>query len=523
MKTTRLRSLNLALCLLASPIMAKKDNTHLKPTATKSIEYLQEEKKLLEDVVITNEPEIAQEIEVTRAALSNFVISTGATNTTLFSNPSAINNGLRDSHVNDAYKNVVAYAWCDNSTITNKTNSTLNVMVAIGSISSSGTLTLGKPINITKFTSAGLQAWDTAIAINRSNTKNIVVSYLLINYNNGTALPYRAYTNDGGLTWINGPMNVPPTGLHPEVGDNRGVSADKYGNIWYLATNLYDHAGNVINQPYFAVSSNGGQTFKRAYTVPLLPNFQLKTSEYDYPQFCFGGNGTGSYGLWFALDYYQNGSDIIPVVGFIPINGLNSFGSGTTIELSNFLDTQYVPSLTASADGKVWCEVLNFLQATNTTCPVSMRYKAPGAIGANYKGPWKVATVGSDFIDGNVHERSQPDDGYFNITVQGNVYDEARHALYTLVTDQVTPGSQNMYINMYISKTNGQTWSAPIAIASTTIANRGFASMALDPVSGALLIGWYDGRDDHMTYQNVKYYGCMIPSTTLTSLVNAVH
>jgi hypothetical protein len=502
-----------------STVYAKKDNTHLTPTqAVESTEF----ETVFHDQEITVQPEIRYHAADTRLPLQNIEISTGATNTTYFSNPSAVNNGLRDSHVIDAYDGTVAWAWADNATISNKTNNTLNVMVCIGKISTNGVVSIGMPINITQFTGANLQAWDTAITINRTNTNNIVVSYLLINYNNGTAVPYRAYTTNGGLTWINGPMNVPPTGLYPEVGDNRGVSSDKFGNIWYAATSLYDSAGYVVNQPYYAVSSNGGQSFTLAYTVPLLANFQKGISEYDYPQYCFGGLGDGSnaYGLWFALDYYQNGYDITPVVGFIPINGLNSVGTGTTLELpASFIDTQYIPSIAASADGRVWCEGMNFLYATRRSCPVGMRYKAAGAIGAHYQQPWTIALVGSAFIDGQVHEISQPDDGYFNITVQGNLYDETRQALYALVTDQVAPNSQNMYINLYISRTNGLSWSVPTALSTTTFANRGFASMALDPITGSLVVGWYDGRNDP-TYKSVEYFTTIIPSTTISALVN---
>ena len=116
-----------------------------------------------------------------------------------------------------------------------------------------------------------MQAWDTAVAINRTNPKNIVVSWGLLNHavSPVIALSYRAVSFDGGKTWpFNGLMNVPPTGNPATVGDNRGVSSDKFGNIWYSATNLFDNLGNLINQPYFAVSTDGGVTFTLAFTVP---------------------------------------------------------------------------------------------------------------------------------------------------------------------------------------------------------------------------------------------------------------
>ena len=67
--------------------------------------------------------------------------------------------------------------------------------------------------------------------------------------------------------------------------------------------------------------------------------------------------------------------------------------------------------------------------------------------------------------------------------------------------------SQNMRIYFVISRDNGQTWSDPIDIATTDFANRGFQSMALDPVTGNLVFGWYDGRNDP-TYQISSIFWC---------------
>lgn len=77
---------------------------------------------------------------------------------------------------------------------------------------------------------------------------------------------YRAASFDGGKTWpYNGPTNIQPaTGF----GDNRGTASDIYGNIWYLSSNYYDGVGNFINQPFFAVSTDGGITFEIVYTFP---------------------------------------------------------------------------------------------------------------------------------------------------------------------------------------------------------------------------------------------------------------
>ena len=91
----------------------------------------------------------------------------------------------------------------------------MNAFVAIGSINSDGTLTIGTPIQLSDF-APGIMAWDTAVAINRTNKNNIVVSYGVLN---NTASPhtyatYRAVSFDGGKTWpINGPTQYSTNGI----------------------------------------------------------------------------------------------------------------------------------------------------------------------------------------------------------------------------------------------------------------------------------------------------------------------
>ena len=77
--------------------------------------------------------------------------------------------------------------------------------------------------------------------------------------------------------------------------------------------------------------------------------------------------------------------------------------------------------------------------------------------------------------------------------------------------------SQNARLYFIISRDNGQTWSDPIDIATTDFANRGFQSMALDPVTGNLVFGWYDGRNDP-TFQSIQYFGAILPAAQLDAI-----
>jgi hypothetical protein len=458
----------------------------------------------------------------------NVQISLGTTEVAEFQNFSQFDNAIRDSHVNDAYDNVVAWTWTDNSNIPDKTTSILNTWVAIGRVDGK-TLTFDSPIQLTDYP-PNVIAWDTAVAINRTNPQNIVVSWERLDRTTPRPQPdnvtFRAVSFDGGKTWpINGLTNIQPTGGFG-AGDNRGVAADKFGNIWYLTTNLFDPTGTFqFNTPTFWISSDGGVTFTVAYTAS--PPINPEIDAYDYPQYCFGGDGQGNYGIWWTADYYYTSipgltfaTDIAPAQGFIPITGLGQYGAGSTLILFSLANTQYNETITASLDGRVWVESLTDT-AGSFIAPVVLRYKSPGPQDSNYAGPWEIG-MANEFFGGSLANLiSYPQRGNFPTSVQSNIYDDKRQALYALVTTQFPDYSQNMRIYFQISRDNGQTWSEPIDISTTDFANRSFTSMALDTVTGNLIFGWYDGRNDP-TYKTLQYFGAVLPANKLDKLVDAI-
>lgn len=444
--------------------------------------------------------------------------------------------GVRDSHVNDAFDNVVAFAWADNSNVPDKPNNsiTMNIAVAIGKVKD-GKLKMRKPMFIP--TPFNYYVWDTAIAINRQNKKNIVVSWLLIDSNSPAdgqpfSVLYRAVSNDGGKTWpINAPTNIQPTGFLPGTtipggaGDNRGVAADRYGNFWYLSTNFFDTAGNLINTPFVMVSSDGGVTFQLAYT---FNNTGFNTF-YDFPQFCFGGDGSGNYGTYIVVDTFPNfGPNGFPSIAFVPITGLGTWGTGEQTSLPQLLNNIFTASITASEDGRVWTYgSMAGLGPAEYPFPGSavnnntrLVFKSPGPLNMNYAGPWSAITFNA--LSGSLDIptwKSQPVFGMFQ-TVQNNLYDDKRKALYVILNAR-TKGKTGSMIYFLISRNNGQTWSNPIELSDTFCKNRGFPSMALDTTTGNLVFGWYDGRN----YDNgtgLNYYGAVIDSCTLTKMTEQI-
>lgn len=531
---------------------------------------------------------------------TNYVIDSGFTNTTQFTDIDITVDGVRDSHVNDAYDGVVAWAWTSNGNIDDQTNNVMNTFVAVGKVNASGTLSIGKPVQLTNFPS-DVAAWDTAVAINRANPNNIVVSYGLVN----DGLPCRAVSFDGGKTWpdpyeyiifsgsitgttltvdemflgtlevgqmlyaypdglsiiagtqitafgtgtggvgtytINIAQTVPPgafiiaspplNGVIPILeqnsfgfGDNRGISSDKFGNMWYLSSNAADDSSTYyINQPVFAASTDEGVTFEVVYTFPLLDpiEYPLGTYQFDFAQYCFGDDGFGNYGLWFVVDVV--GSDLVQELGFIPINGLGSFGapiiSGLLTSLTN---TNNVSNITASADGRVWWQGIPS-GGGSYILPQVINFKSPGGtLAENIAGPWDTLMfnqLGLFFAFQGVSVISQPYFGYFT-SPQSILYDDARQALYVIGAVRSPDFSQDMRIVFIISRDNGQTWSDPINLSTTNFANRGFPSMALDEVTGDLVFGWYDGRNDS-SYESLQYMGAIIPAAQLDVLVNRI-
>ena len=199
-------------------------------------------------------------------------------------------------------------------------------------------------------------------------------------------------------------------------------------------------------------------------------------------------------------------------MGFIPITGLGTFGSASFVMLNGLNNVITTVSLSASVEGRLWLEGT---YGANYS-PVEVIFKSPGPIDQNYAGPWSFEFTPTSYTT----LISEPIFGYLITAVQSCIYDDKRQALY-VISGATLDYSQDMFIYLLISRNNGQTWSNPIQIATTEKGNRGFQSMALDPVTGNLIFGFYDGRNDP-TFQAVQYFATVITASTLDKLVNEI-
>lgn len=356
--------------------------------------------------------------------ISNFIIQPAFTNISQFTG-AALDDGIRDSHVNDHYKNTLAWAWVDNSAQTDLSNNTIDCYVAIGKVRR-GKVVVGEPIRLTHLPT-GVGAWDTAVAINRTNPDNIVVSFGQYDYNGGDAALSVCVSNDGGVSWSS-PINIDPD--VKDFGDARGIIADRYGNFWFSTTSVKDN-GNAINLVFY-VSSDGGNTWSIVYNTTDSKN---STGTYDYPQVTVGYDGNGNYELWFVAAFTKNDGNYLGRLGFIPTTGLGQYGTGTFISLDQYPNTIGETSLTTSKDGTVYINsAIGSYDFVNNYYVNSLIVKTPGALDPNLVN--NVQTV-LNTTQNLTPSASYPVfyQSYFIGTVNNTIYDNHREALYIFYSE----------------------------------------------------------------------------------------
>lgn len=440
--------------------------------------------------------------------IKDFVIQPNFTNFTGFTGR-ALNDGIRDSHVNDSFDNRLAWSWTDNSAQTDKTNNQMDVYVATGHVCKDK-MKISKPIRLTNLPT-NVMGWDTAVAFNRINPKNVVVSFAILDHSvtPNTATLNVCVSNDSGHTWTS-PINIDPSVTF--LGDARGVIADRYGNFWFSSTSRNTDS-TIINLSFYA-SSNGGNTWTLIYQTTDSSDAD---GQYDYPQITVGNDGQGNYGLWFVSDFYNSNGDNIARLGFIPTTGLGIFGAGSYIILDKFVNQVTLCNIYVRNDGTVYLIGNPTISTYNTNYGANtLITKTPGILDSSLlTQPYTILNTGQNLLPTS----SYPVDifGYFIDTVNDTIYDEERKALYTVFSEQPNGGSQDIYLYMVVSFDNGITWSEKIQLATTNKNNRGFSSISLD--NGALSLGWYDSRKSKDSTSE-QYYGAYITKKQLDKFIN---
>ena len=249
-------------------------------------------------------------VKPSKKLCDNIVLSTGPTNTTQFTSRVSANEGFRDTHFNDAFDGVLAWAWTDNSMVADKTNGTMNCMVAIGKVGKDGKLQIGAPIQLTDFPPEQL-AWDTSVAINRKNPDNIVVSYGFIDNNFPT----------NAILTVDSPASI--------AGDYQGLAGLLFPLPWHVP-----NAAIVPADPLNADTPlvNGAQI---AGNIALIAADGFQTGSVNKCNNAFNAGAIGAiiYNNSNAFSSLINGSPFIPSMlvtldtGLAILNNLPVVGS----------------------------------------------------------------------------------------------------------------------------------------------------------------------------------------------------
>lgn len=244
--------------------------------------------------------------------------------------------------------------------------------------------------------------------------------------------------------------------------------------------------------------------------------------------FLTGTGGVGTYTVSIA--------PATPVAEGVIYAGILPIGPAIgPVELWSFNATQDTSSPVASNDGRFWVQAYSLIYAPlQSTLNMTVRYKSPAnanytdVLADNYAGPFLVSAqsdvnyIGPPF-PANL---SYPEFFYFN-NFRNLIWVEKYNALLSITMVQPTgyaldtATSQKIYLLFRFSRNNGLTWSDPIYVRNDNAGNAGMQCMALDPVTGDLVISWYDGRGDP-TFTSIQRYGTVISAKQLEKMIERV-
>ena len=294
----------------------------------------------------------------------------------------------------------------------------------------------------------------------------------------------------------------------------------------------------TVNYPAAIGATNIYASFPPIGPLPLTGNTATVTAPATFPSGTIQVNSTAGFSTIGTL-LLPNGSTVV-YNGMTPTSFTGvTFGQGslsvgdvlvepsTPSFLFQFSNQTDGPSLAAAKDGRVW--MAGQPAFIGTGMGPAVKYKSPATnsafqdvVAANWSGNWIVAEVYGYYpifrSDGMSGENAYPTFGFFNDD-RVITWDETRQALYVVTEFGPLANLQDMRIAFVISRDSGQSWSDAIYVSNSFNGNRGQVNMTLDPITGDLIFSWYDGRTGGSNYENIQYYGGIMPAKCLDKIV----
>ena len=345
------------------------------------------------------------------------------------------------------------------------------IVLTLGAALATATLAAAAPIptNFNVTAMPGNEAED-AIAVNPTNPSNVVAMSTLPDVVAGLAV---GVSFNSGATWtrsVIGSTTADPLG---DICCDQQLAWDRFGNLWM--TYLVISSGDVL----VAVSTNGGLTFTK------VGDIQQKFG--DQPSIAVGPNS-----VW--VSYTASPGKQVQASG-APVTGLGQFGSFSAPENvpspgnGDYGDTAVGPA------GQVMVTYQNSENGQGGT-DIYTAVDPDGLGPAGFGKPAKVAhslVGGFDFIAPQPHR---------SVDAEANLaWDRSGGAhngrVYLIWTQESGNEGDNTDIMLQHSDNNGTTWTPAVKLNDDNTANSQFnPAIALDQLSGAVAVSWYDTRND---------------------------
>jgi RTX calcium-binding nonapeptide repeat (4 copies) len=374
------------------------------------------------------------------------------------------------------------------------------VAVGLVAVSGSGAQSRAFPIavqpnvDITKLSGDDAEA---TIAINPVNPDEMFVAV-----NRFTARS----SDDAGQTWKKAGGGVGKTCC-----DN-AASWDEFGNLFLVNLNLLS-SGDVNQAPLY-VSTNGGMKFRKLLVLNSDPEVDQPTVK------------AGAGAVWATWD--ETGT--IMASG-APVSGLGTIGpfsrpqpvigsEGPSGHPPRRLPGRSQPAPGSEGDNGQFGDIAigpegqvvvawQTAQSDFVSCPceIDVNTDADGLGPNGFGAPVKATDTNVAKFDDIPPQPNRTVDAEGNLQYDrsGGTFDGR---LYLVYTDESPDESGNTDIYIRHSDNDGATWSAAVKVNDDATTRAQFLPyVAVDQVTGNLIVTWYDARNDPTNHDAIQYWG----------------
>src|SRR5688572_24290185 len=317
-----------------------------------------------------------------------------------------------------------------------------------------------------------------------------------------------SYSTDGGATWSSRRIATGPAGDKYEAGCcDPAATFDKFGNLYFAYLSQSKQVVTIL------LSRDGGQSFEATpvgeFRVPLG-----QTMTYDRPVLGSGpaGDPAGNdAAVWVA--YFERPEVGLKVAG-LRVAGpdradIGAFGTPQLLAAST---VNNFPDLAVGPKGQV-AVISQTAGLDNGPSRLDVAID-PDGLGPQPFGP--LIFVTDTGVGAKEKINPQPDR---HITAAPSIAYALSGPnvgdLYVVYTEQPDPTNRpnDTDIVLKYSKKDGaaNSWnSTPIAVSHAPVgSSQFFPSLAVDPKSGNIAVGWYDTRSDTTNNKKVEFWGAL--------------